>query len=250
VATSGLLVGLIGHGTTGADGIPRGNHLRWAHDRRLGFPLGGYRVYRRVSAGWQPYIAKACIGWPDNRVYPRQFPLPDPAASHAPNLNDLLSCSERAAPVQVAPGPGGDCYLEVRGELQIDFPEMVDWASIEGYYDAGRGIELEAFAVSTDSIVRRMFHEIWMPLPQHAIRAAFTANGPFADVLIQRQEKGSYGWQPVRAWGPIGETAPGRYEWLDESVMPTSGYINRIKVRSAGGLISPFSPLLLINARS
>jgi hypothetical protein len=42
-------LGIIGHGTTGADGIEPGIHLRWQFRPELGFPLGGFQLYRRPS---------------------------------------------------------------------------------------------------------------------------------------------------------------------------------------------------------
>lgn len=39
---------MIGHGTTGSDGIEKGIHLRWAFDDKLGFP-DCFKLYRRES---------------------------------------------------------------------------------------------------------------------------------------------------------------------------------------------------------
>src|SRR5690348_9548826 len=40
---------LIGHGTDGSDGLERGVHLRWAFRREMGFPPGGFSLYRRAT---------------------------------------------------------------------------------------------------------------------------------------------------------------------------------------------------------
>lgn len=40
---------MIAHGTDGSDGIEPGIHLRWAFRREMGFPLGCFRLYRRLS---------------------------------------------------------------------------------------------------------------------------------------------------------------------------------------------------------
>ncbi|MGQ0694795.1 MAG: hypothetical protein ACT4OL_04370 [Nitrospiraceae bacterium] len=48
-------LGIVGHGTTGAYGIEAGIHLRWQFRPEMGFPLGGFQLYRRLrSAGPKP----------------------------------------------------------------------------------------------------------------------------------------------------------------------------------------------------
>lgn len=43
-------LGIVGHGTTGADGIESGIHLRWQFRPEMGFPLGGFQLHRRPTA--------------------------------------------------------------------------------------------------------------------------------------------------------------------------------------------------------
>src|SRR5690606_25105190 len=43
-------LGLLGHGTPGDAGIPPGIPLRGQFPSELGFPLGGFQLYRRRSA--------------------------------------------------------------------------------------------------------------------------------------------------------------------------------------------------------
>jgi hypothetical protein len=43
---NGPVLGLVGHGTDGSDGIEPGIHLRWAFRREVGFPPGGFCLYR------------------------------------------------------------------------------------------------------------------------------------------------------------------------------------------------------------
>jgi len=43
------VLGLIGHGTDGSDGLERGIHLRWAFRREVGFPPGGFCLHRRPA---------------------------------------------------------------------------------------------------------------------------------------------------------------------------------------------------------
>ena len=52
---------MIGHGTTGDDGIHPGNHLRWTFDRRMGFPLGGFKLYRRESL--KSEVRRYCVSF-------------------------------------------------------------------------------------------------------------------------------------------------------------------------------------------
>ena len=43
------LLGMVGHGTTGSDGIQRGIHLRWQFAPEMGFPMSAFHLYRRSS---------------------------------------------------------------------------------------------------------------------------------------------------------------------------------------------------------
>ncbi len=43
------LLSMIAHGTDGSDGLERGIHLRWSFHYKMGFPPGGFRLYRRES---------------------------------------------------------------------------------------------------------------------------------------------------------------------------------------------------------
>ena len=48
-------LGIVGNGTTGAYGIEAGIHLRWQFRPEMGFPRGGFQLYRRLnSAGPKP----------------------------------------------------------------------------------------------------------------------------------------------------------------------------------------------------
>lgn len=58
------LFSLISHGTDGSDKLEPGVHLRWQFDRRLGFPLGGFKLYRRRSCS-----RNACIDFDDDHNF-------------------------------------------------------------------------------------------------------------------------------------------------------------------------------------
>jgi hypothetical protein len=43
------IIAMVGHGTDGSEGIERGIHVRWAFRREVGFPQGGFCLYRRLA---------------------------------------------------------------------------------------------------------------------------------------------------------------------------------------------------------
>ena len=112
---------MIGHGTTGADGITPGNHLRWVFDRRMGFPLGRFALYRRPSG--EAEIRLRCVTFEAlaGQTLEAPFTL---ASDGAP---DLVAVDAVRWPMRVGPSPAGggasDVVLFFEDGLTVTLPE-------------------------------------------------------------------------------------------------------------------------------
>ena len=112
---------MIGHGTTGDDGIHPGNHLRWTFDRRMGFPLGGFKLYRRESL--KSEVRRYCVSFSSSagKKFSQPFLLPTIP------LSNLVTFHSSKWPIRVINHaiPDGTTaeLLSFQGELVITLPE-------------------------------------------------------------------------------------------------------------------------------
>ncbi len=193
-------VSLIGHGTTGTDGIPAGNHLRWFFDRRLGFPLGGFRVYRRQAA-YTEWRARTCTyeEW-------REF---DKSQVRSAEVNCLEAPSvvfRSDIPFWGAPQDAYDkrtLFVHFEGELSIEFGSPVQFADVDCFRKAGPVLALEANDSQTGQVVDI---DVATPNPDRLERVKLSVSGAGFDMLKLKAEAGgfhsiTFGWYEPEKYG-------------------------------------------------
>ncbi len=130
---------LFGHGTDGADGIAEGVHLRWFFDRRLGFPLGGFCLSRRIAPGDITFLRKAVYKEGDGFTTRTTHTLP------APKLNADLQISSpisfHASGVPQFPNKG--VFIHFKEEITIKFPQLIKSAEVTLYIKTGMSAQLD-----------------------------------------------------------------------------------------------------------
>lgn len=104
---------LVAHGTDGSDGLAAGIHLRWSFDPRLGFPPGGFKLYRRESD-------PARRRFFDFNRLPLKT-LPSPAVVRDDRDEVKLKIKGRAAVEKV----GAERAIRFKGGFELALPETV-----------------------------------------------------------------------------------------------------------------------------
>jgi hypothetical protein len=133
---------LFGHGTDGSDGILEGIHLRWFFDRRLGFPLGGFCLYRRLRPGTITVIEEHTYMEGDD------FSKTEWRARPAPGIpgHNLEFSSPH-------PFYGGNepnftnnrVYIHFTERLEIKFPRDITFAEVRCYIKSGNYLKVEGW---------------------------------------------------------------------------------------------------------
>lgn len=144
------LLSLVALGTTGgqplADGstLAAGIHLRWAMGKSLGFPVGGFDVYRRQhSPGTQ--VCVSFVGW---SAVARHFTVSDFTFTATRSVTLATGCSGSAALYLAGsqslhvepPWPAREVYLEFDGSLTVAPKGIAYWESDNGSVIVAQGV--------------------------------------------------------------------------------------------------------------
>lgn len=144
------LIQLYGHGTDGSDGLPEGIHLRWFFDRRLGFPFGGFKIYRREL----PRDVEEMVWYEENyndnygprKSWSRTFDGITEGEVLISSPNDFLN--ERDAKAHKL-----FYFLQFKGQIDFKFPRTIHFAEIVAYIKKGSELQLEGWDTDSSTLV-------------------------------------------------------------------------------------------------
>ncbi len=150
---------MIGHGTTGSDGMEAGIHLRWAFQDKLGFP-SCFKLYRRASDTNNRYQFQL------DKLTPRNLQLPftsqvNQNTSFSFRLASAIIHGQEANTIQVEsialPGGVSIISIHLSGELYIRFSAPVNRIELQFFLTQHTRFQLIAQSVEGDFYP----HTVW-----------------------------------------------------------------------------------------
>lgn len=142
-----MTLSMIAHGTDGSDGLETGIHLRWSFDPALGFPLDGFRLYRRASLALNAGGGKITFEKLGDLIKP-----PYSWSFTIGVLDYLVTIIAPKATLQIAGVQVNNqrrAALVINGEAELTFSRYVRNIEIDAYYSDNWSAELTA---KTDGI--------------------------------------------------------------------------------------------------
>ncbi|AET67188.1 hypothetical protein Desor_1537 [Desulfosporosinus orientis DSM 765] len=142
-----MTLSMIAHGTDGRDGLEAGIHLRWSFDPALGFPLAGFRLYRRASLSLNAAGAKMTFEQLGDLVKP---PYSWKLAIGNNDCSVSLTSTQSTIPITgILVNNQRRSALAIDGKATITFSQEVRNIEIDAYFSDNWSAELTAKTCGT-----------------------------------------------------------------------------------------------------